>query len=500
METNKNFISTYAVRNMPDGKALFREIVGNFRRFPELICELLDNAISDFRAHSDNDMIDRTVCVTLEPDGDEVEVSILDGGSGIADLDNALTLAGKKAAETHLNEHGLGIKHALAAACASRHDKPQEWSIQTRTEDDARLDRYREVCAPYNTVGMRVNCYRGSGDIFNRTGTCVSFRCSRALFATVYPKNSRAPATFRELVALFCETLAYTYADIIRDEGIAILVIVRENETDTCHEIAPLQPEWKEVTRLHAVPADLGGGVVTLNVEYGMINASEKNALYYKHDMDSSGVELRLNGRAIEHGLIKRIWGEKTHNRRNGFLVRIDIRGTDRAALPATKSAKNGFREYDARLEQLFTWIRTNIPLPEGNTVSRERQLVHALAEKMEKREDVLRVCEEESTYRSIGLRERMDLYVSYGDKSVLYEAKVYRTRALDLYQLRMYWDGCALDGRPLTEAYLIARTHTKEVVALLKQLNRLCDPTGRRYNFKLTTWAEEGIAFPSAA
>lgn len=109
-------------------------------------------------------------------------------------------------------------------------------------------------------------------------------------------------------------------------------------------------------------------------------------------------------------------------------------------------------------------------------------------------------MCEEETAFQSIGLRERMDLYVSYGDKSVVYEAKVKSTRALDLYQLRMYWDGCALDGRPLTEAYLIAKTHPKEVTALLSQLNRQCDPTGVRYNFKLTTWEGEGVALPAAA
>ena len=497
MTTNKTPISTFRISNMPEGRALFREIAGNFHRFSEITYEFIDNAISDLRAHPDDDTLFRTIRITLEADGDGVKVGILDGGSGIADLDNALTLAGKTAAQTPMNEHGFGLKHALASACARG---AQEWLIQTRTADDACLDRYREVRAPYDTVGMQGAVYPGSGELLNDTGTYIYFRCSRALFATVKPKNRRAPASFAELAALYREDLAYTYASVLENESIKILVIQNENGKETRYDIKPLVPDWQKVNVLHAVPADLGGGSVTLECAYGTISASKDNAVYYKGNMASSGVELRLNGRVIERGLYDRIWGEAIHPSQNRFLARIDLRADDRAALPRTKSAKNGFREDDARLEQLFTWIRTNIPKPEKNTVSTERRLVHALAEKKAKEPGVLRVCEEETAFQSIGLRERMDLYVSYGDKSVVYEAKVKSTRALDLYQLRMYWDGCALDGRPLTEAYLIAKTHPKEVTALLSQLNRQCDPTGVRYCFKLTTWEAEGVALPAAA
>ena len=497
MKTNENFISTFSVRNMPDGKALFREIAGNFRRFSEITYEFLDNAISDLRAHPDDENLFRTIRVMLEADGDSVKVSILDGGSGIADLDNALTLAGKSAAETPMNEHGFGIKHALASACSSG---AQDWLIQTRTADDACLDRYREVHAPYDIVGMRGGCYRGNGEILNETGTYIYFRCPYSLFETARVKKRRTPARFTELCALYREDLAYTYADVLKNEDIKIVVIQIENGKETRYEINPLVPDWKEFNALSGIPTDLGGGVVMLNAEYGTINAGKKNAMYYKRNMASSGVELRLNGRVIEHGLFDRIWGEAIHPSQNGFLARIDIRAEDRDALPATKSAKNGFREDDEKLEQLFRWIRKNIPKPAKNTASIEDLLVTALKEKKNAEEGVLRVSREEPTYQNIGLCERMDLYVSYGDKSVVYEAKAKHSRALDVYQLRMYWDGCALDGRPLTEAYLITKGHSEEIVSLLELVNSLCDPTGRRYNFKLTTWAEEGIAFPSAA
>ena len=74
-----------------------------------------------------------------------------------------------------------------------------------------------------------------------------------------------------------------------------------------------------------------------------------------------------------------------------------------------------------------------------------------------------------------------------------IYEAKAGKTKALDLYQLRMYVDGCALDNKPVDEAILIARYHPPEVRELLDILNGLSAPDDRPYNFRLVTWDEGG-------
>lgn len=51
----------------------------------------------------------------LDSEGD-VEVVIEDSGTGIKRLDEAFTLGSRLAAESPLNEHGFGLKHALASA------------------------------------------------------------------------------------------------------------------------------------------------------------------------------------------------------------------------------------------------------------------------------------------------------------------------------------------------------------------------------------------------
>lgn len=173
--------------------------------------------------------------------------------------------------------------------------------------------------------------------------------------------------------------------------------------------------------------------------------------------------------------------------------MQVDLWAKDGTALPATKPTKTGFWDGDPRLEALFAWIRSNVPLP-AKEEPVEKRLVRVLAQNKAVEDGVLRVAQEEDTYRSLNLGTKMDLFVSYRDKTVVYEAKKASSRALDVYQLRMYWDGCALDGRPITQGMLIARRHCPEVEALVEKMNSFTDPTGRPYQFCLTTWEEEGI------
>ena len=86
--------------------------------------------------------------------------------------------------------------------------------------------------------------------------------------------------------------------------------------------------------------------------------------------------------------------------------------------------------------------------------------------------------------FQKIGLKAKVDLFVGCVNGVTIYEAKAGKTKALDLYQLRMYVDGCALDNKPVDEAVLIAKRHSAEVKELRDILNTLTAPDGRPYKF----------------
>ena len=266
--------------------------------------------------------------------------------------------------------------------------------------------------------------------------------------------------------------------------------------------LTPLLPVWEEgsVKDYGEIPCNLGGGPLTIRCKYGNILKNPSNAIYYKCNMESSGVELRINGRAIEHGMFDRVWGEAIHPSQNRFLVQVDLISDNPAALPATKNTKTSFCEADPRLKNLLSWIASYVPAPAKDVDSMELRYVKELTAKREKDPTALRVSREEPVFQKIGLKAKVDLFVGYIDRVTIYEAKAGKTKALDLYQLRMYVDGCALDNKPVDEAVLIAKRHSAEVKELRDILNTLTAPDGRPYNFRLATWDEEGIVIRQSA
>ena len=67
-------VITRKSRNIPDGKELFEGISGNFEEFGQTLCELIDNPISNFRAHKRRGRVE----IVLEEQGDYVDVMVRD--------------------------------------------------------------------------------------------------------------------------------------------------------------------------------------------------------------------------------------------------------------------------------------------------------------------------------------------------------------------------------------------------------------------------------------
>jgi len=349
---------------------------------------------------------------------------------------------------------------------------------------------------------MKMRFYSGTGNLPHVTGTAVSVRCPMVKFQTVKPDRKAAPSDFHSLVRYVMEELRYVYAGVLADTDIAMEVLEISGGAEERHTLTPLLPAWEQgsVKDYGEIPCNLGGGPLTIRCKYGNILPTKANAVYYKCNMSSSGVELRINGRAIEHGLFDRVWGEAIHPSQNRFLVQVDLITDNPAALPATKNTKTSFCEGDPRLKNLLSWIASYVPAPAKDVDSVELRYIKALTAKREKDPSALRVSREEPVFQKIGLKAKVDLFVGYIDRVAIYEAKAGKTKALDLYQLRMYVDGCALDNKPVDEAVLIAKRHSAEVRELRDILNSLTAPDGRPYNFRLATWDEEGIVIQQSA
>lgn len=479
----------------PDGGALLHGIAGNFSRLAEVLEELIDNVVSNLKAHDSDASLSRVILIGIDHNGSSVDISIQDGGTGIEDLGAALSIANGKG-DTVLNEHGFGLKHALASVDASPN---QMWTIRTRTKLDAENNRYREVSSPYGINTMTCVTKPGCAEFGTGTGTKVMFRCPLTMYNTLRPKDSAVEPTFEEMVGFLIEDLQYTYAPMLKAKLFMIRITAAKNGVTKVYDVnTPMEPNWlkKTVRELPAVTKDLGSGVpLTIRCKYGEITPTHGAVRHYLCNMETSGVEIRANGRTIENNIFHEIWGKKMHPAYNHLIVQVDLEYDNIEAAPSTRSSKNGFRAGDPRLDELFRWIKTNVELPPQDKEGKEDKLKAALKRKLDAKENVMRASREVCAYETIGLKTAVDLFVSYKDDSVhIYEAKAGVSKPDDVYQTLMYWDGCVRDGKPADKAILIAKSHPKQVVALTEEVNRHYDVRGKHYSIELQTWSEAGI------
>lgn len=490
-----NQIKSEVLDTYPVQDALLRGIAGNFVSLLEILHEIVDNSTANFFQHPNDTSLERTITIEIVHYGSFIDVSVTDGGTGIEDLGAALTIR-QNTNGTVLNEHGLGLKHALASVDASAN---QKWSILTRTKTDAANNRYRQISGPYALSGMTAEVCEGKAAFGEGTGTMVMFRLpSTTMFDTICPKGKRVEPTFEEMVGYIEEDLRMTYAPLLERGAFKIEISACKDNRILRTVDTPLLPKWKsgKRTELPPVDVDLGGGApVRIHCTYGEIIPSRDNAFYFKGNMSTSGVQIFLNGRLIESNIFEEIWDEKVHNSQNLFLCQVDLEYDDIEAVPPTRSAKNGFRAGDARLEALYRWIKKNVEKPKCDETGPERRLVEALRDKLLREPNVLRATMEETAYEKLGLRTTIDLFVSRSSGEVtIYEAKCGASKAENLFQLMLYWDGCVFDKKPANVAILIAKSHPKQVQMLVQELNRRKDVSGRNYNFELRTWGDEGI------
>ena len=98
----------------PLAQDLWDGIAGQFDSISQVLCEFIDNSISNFEAGK---IANKTVCINIDKKNTGmVKFTVEDNGSGIEDFEPVFKLGNKTIRQTPLNEHGFGLKHALATA------------------------------------------------------------------------------------------------------------------------------------------------------------------------------------------------------------------------------------------------------------------------------------------------------------------------------------------------------------------------------------------------
>lgn len=500
MKTTTTSLGFIPLCTEPDLSNIIRNLGSSYSGPLQAINELVDNSVSDLRGSKDTDGKNpHFIRITLEELGEMVGLTVEDSGSGIADLENALRVAGRDAPQTPLNEHGQGLKQSLLYLTRNGGD----WSIDTRSEVDRDCNNYIHVAAPYNKFAgeMQAEVKSGWCGELSSTGTVVHIDILRETLAAMVPGEHGGKVLFARMVKALVESLRYTYADLLERGGVAMeLVAIPVSGKAKRETLKPLLPNWRETLKdIKPTPVDLGGGNVTISGRLGFIAPSEDAESHYQANLATSGAVISINGRIILRAPLGAIYNRANHPSGNTLLLRLDIQSDELAALPETTVEKNGFRAGDPRLDALFRWIRTNVALPPAKE-KLELRLFKLLEARLRMDSAYTRITREMFVFATLGVRDRLDLFTSAVDGTVTaYEGKAKTTKTADVYQLRRYWDGCVRDGIAVTDGVLVGSKHNDDVRALVAYLNTQIGEDGRPYRFRLATWAELGIDVSAA-
>jgi hypothetical protein len=486
----------FSITNNPHADQLWKGIGGHFDSLSQIIHEFIDNAISNFKG---NNVTSRNIVITFEDLVNKILVTIEDQGTRIKNLDDAFCLGNTNSIDSPLNEHGFGMKHALASANPGN----DNWAIYTRTIDDFKNNQFKKISSSY-----KINDY--SGDIlsineetwprqFNGSGTFVKFTCKKEMFNTL-KKNipGPPPKDFEKYLDYFEEDLGFVYSNILKGQATITISTKKRNRV-----VQSVVPKWKEFIgpkNGSENNVDLGEGGVTIDYEFGTVEDS-KYYKFYKANPNTFGIEIRINGRVLSYNIFQDVWNLLLHTSYNQLLVRLDIKSDDKKRLPTTRTSKNGIREGDGKLEKLYEWLRKKYPKPERSDDPRYRRdeldLFQELGEAKKIHLRGSNVSTEQHIFTAINDNARIDLYVEHLSNVTIYEGKTDITSIKDVYQLRLYWDGCICDGITPNEAILISADHPESVIKLVEFTNKMKDYNDNNYNFSYKTWKEEGINYP---
>ncbi len=482
-------MAQYPVTLLAD-EGVFRGLSKQNLLFHQCIAELVDNAIS---ASPDQFHID-IVFDAIADDRDHVNVFVTDMGTGMDrdHLSSALQLGKSATIHSRLNEHGFGLKNALATLSGGN----GPWTIWTK-----KGDTILSVEGPFKTEMTIKDDIEMPERPFLRAdvSTLVMVKVSIPYLRTLQPRG-RPTADLELFRNYLIEHLGVLYRGFLNiDEATGfpsgtISVGIGTNSIRVPSVEIPMGQ-----LRVERFTVELGGESRELTYNFGTLDAVQRERLirgnaaktYYQGNTKTQGIDIRLGKRVIATHQFETIWkttdGENAlarHNRYNEFAGELVIPELPRGVL-GTVNNKTDFDLQDPDWEKIFTRLNEIRPIEDVREVS-EAEIRNKWVRMLKATNPDDTVTDEKTVWPT---GTRIDVYrETPGGKKVIYELKVTNAAPINLYQLKMYWDGLAINGEFVDEAILLVNDFSTAIEEMANKMNeKLTPPKGSRaYNFRV--------------
>jgi hypothetical protein len=469
--------------------------------FHQCIGELVDNAIAAARPPK------FAIEVVLESDSqypDKVVVTIADQGKGmnLETLSKALQVGESATTENRLNEHGFGMKNALATMSGGS----GAWDLWSCAEEGDVL----HVCGPF-----RKNMEIEDVDSFPPdvpgvdVSTVVRTRVKLAFLQTVQGRGAPGKG-LESLGDWLVEHLGVMYRGFLMQDPVttddAGSIYVTMGAGSNRVRVPPVQvPMATSETKY--IDVSLGGHQEHLEYRFGTLDdVKRKTAVrnkpvryYYQGNQQTQGIDIRLGKRVIATRQMESIWNDGTtciarHNSYNDFVGELIIPDLPRGVLTTT-SNKTDFDLTDPGWKTIFDELNSSRP-PKNQREHSEEDLKRKWMERIKASDPDDLVSDEKHVWPP---GARIDVFrKKHGsNKVIIYELKVGSAQPGHLYQLKMYWDGLLMQNEEdfPDEAILLVEDFTTSLEEMATQMNDMKPPKGEKpYRFRIQKLTDVGL------
>ena len=478
----------------PNIEGLWKGIGGSIDSITPIICEFIDNSIACYDVYRTRDP---NIDITIQQTAEGVRISIKDNGAGIQDLATAFGLGYTQNTSAVLNEHGFGMKHALAAVDPEN----KNWKVLTKSIPDG--SGYREIRAPYD-FKLTLYTHIDNPQESMSQGTLIDFTCTHAMFLTAarHANIKNIAEAFNSLK----EDLAYIYNDV---KSCSIRVSFNGSPLSSLPKFAHNWDTLLITPRTCVEVVRAGEAPVNVDYSYGTIHSCDKehaDSFYNVSCRRNQGIEIRFNGRIIARNLIDEIYSKDHHDSQNRIIGTFNLITSDPDSLPKTTTNKNGLNPNDPATAKLYEIIRKLFPSSDFTALKSKNINNYSEAELEKSLYDIKRTdidkedwCERQFDVFTKSVRDRKsrpkaDLVTNLNGRLDVYECKKDSPAIYDLYQLLMYWDGLVSDGKTPNKGRLVGSSFTTAIRNHIKEINERVDAAGNNYKFELKSWKDLGV------
>lgn len=470
-------------------EGLFRGLARQNMLFHECIGELVDNAIA---ATSERQRFEIHIVFESNKNNQEfTDVWIADNSSGMDSdhLEKALQPGESATKENRLNEHGFGLKNALATLSAD--DNSSGWQLWTKPPSGKTVCSVKGPFGQFMTI-EDIKTLPKKSFIPSGMSTIIKVSVKTDFIRTVQGRGQPTKDLSR-LKPWLLEHLGVHYRGYLEpdpetNEPSGKMFVGIGNKKNLAKPIhVPMVSRKTERFKV-----ELGGEECDLEYRHGVLDEQKAKHLkfYYKNNIATQGIDIRLGKRVIITRQLKTIWDLERDNHFNHFVGELRIPEPPRGIL-TTKNDKTDFNLNDPEWQKIFESLREYPPIKDGNRKSEKE-----LKEKWKKMLESVtgdKVITETKVWETA---VKIDIYqkAKNGDITI-YEVKVGAGTPLDLYQLKMYWDGLVLMGEKPAKAVLLVERFSEDLKKMAVSMNeKLPQHPSAPYKFEIETLENKGI------